>query len=351
MSDVPLGPEPVLGWRAWRLERRGGGLRLVSLTRPDAWPPMDAMQARCDRGQHASTPAAACSCGIYATREPEDLPRAGITGYGVAVVGAIAMWGRVVEHDSGARAQKAYPARLRLVCGGCLTSGAGAVDPVRVVTRGATLEAVCARHAPDATDGIDARAVQWELLATYAVDLLPHERVADALKRPPSPRPSSVRRTAEAIVIGLLLLVRIAMSIVMTLMLVGWFVGIASLVFGVVEHLFGLDPAGAAPSAAIAPHPAYVLADYPELDPPMRVICGQGAGDSIEFAPCAGAADDVIGVATQAPGSGPFADCLGDWVAYSFDEDHRVCWHPAEGEDPDVRPNVTAPDPFDDRPG
>jgi hypothetical protein len=55
----------------------------------------------------------------------------------------------------------------------------------------------------------------------------------------------------------------------------------------------------------------------------------------------------VVGVATQAPGSGPTVDCLGDWVAYSYGGDHRVCWHPTEGEDPDVDRIVTAPDPFD----
>ncbi len=324
---------------------------LVSLTRPDAWPPMDPMEARCDRGQHASTPDAACSCGVYATREPEDLPGAGITGYGVAVVGAIAMWGRVVEHDAGARAQKAYPVRLRLVCGGCLTSGAGAVDPEWVFTSGSTLVAACARHAPDTTGGVDARAVQWELLATYAVDLLPHERVADALKRPPLPRPSRVRTVAMAILIGVLAIVRAAIGIVMTLMIIGWFLGIAGLVFGVVEHLFGLDPADAAPSAAIAPRPAHVLVDYPELDPPMRVVCGRGAGDSIAFADCASGEDDVFGIAMQVAGSGPFIDCLGEWIAYSYDEHHWACWYADEGEDPDVRPNVTAPDPFDDGPG
>jgi hypothetical protein len=335
VSDAPLDPEPVLGWRAWRLERRNGRLCLVSLTRPDAWPPMDALQARCDRGQHASTPAAACSCGIYATREPEDLPRAGITGYGVAVVGAIAMWGRVVEHTSGARSEKAYPVRLRLVCGDCLVTGRGAIEPAQVFSHGTRLTAACASHARGSSGGVDARAVQWELLSTYAVDLLPIERVADALKLPPRPKSSPGRTVLEAIATGIMLLISLAINVLGFLWVAGTILAVAGFAFGVVTHVLGIgQPADAALSPGIVRAAGHVLVDYPDVDPPMRVVCGRGVGGVIVFADCASANDDVVGVATQAPGSGPTVDCLGDWVAYSYGGDHRVCWHPTEGEDP-----------------
>lgn len=349
MSDAPLDLEPVLGWRAWRLERRPEGLRLISLTRDDAWPAQEALEARCHRTSHGKVPVSACTCGIYATREPEDLARAGIMTYGVAVVGAIAMWGRVIEHEAGARAQKAYPARLRLVCGACLASGRGAVDPVRVLPGASGLAAACAAHADGAPGAIDARKVQSELLATYAVDLLPLERVDEALKTPRAAGKSAVRFALETVGIGVLMILRLAINVVMLLMLVGWVLGIAGTVFGVITDVLGIDePATAVSSPAVSASDAsFILVDYPEEVPPVRVVCGTGRGDSIGFVSCASGLDDVFGVATQEPPAGAGTDCLADWVAYSSGHDHWICWHPVEGESPDVERFATAPDPFD----
>ena len=35
------------------------------------------------------------------------------------MLGRVALWGRVIEHEHGFRAQYAYPQRLRLICQFC----------------------------------------------------------------------------------------------------------------------------------------------------------------------------------------------------------------------------------------
>jgi hypothetical protein len=208
VNDLPLDLEPALGWRAWRMERRDDGLRLISLTRNDAWPAQRAMDARCDLAAHDLAPGLECSCGLYAALEPEDLAQAGVGAYNASVVGPVEMWGRVIEHEFGARAQHAYPARLRLVCGPCLAEGRGAVEPVLVFARASALVSACATHARGVADALDARKVQSELLSTYAVDVLPIERVREALRTPPPTEPARVRPVLDALVAGLLLMFR-----------------------------------------------------------------------------------------------------------------------------------------------
>ena len=132
-----------MGWRAWQLRRVGGVLTLGSLTRPDTWPPGEVMEARCTRHRGTTALIQGCTCGLYAAASAKDLARTGVLNPAVGVVGAIAMWGTVVEHQRGARSRFAYPARLRLACGPCLHAGAGAVDPLTVVDRGGTLTALC----------------------------------------------------------------------------------------------------------------------------------------------------------------------------------------------------------------
>lgn len=204
MNGPPLDPEPVLGWRAWRLERRVEGLRLLSLTRNDAWPAHEAMEAGCDVASHAIAPDLACSCGLYAARELAVLARSGIGAHNAGVIGRVAMWGRVIEHESGLRSEKAYPSRLRLVCAPCLVEGRGAVEPVLVFERASALVSACATHARGEADVLDARQVRSELLSTYGVDLLPIEGVRDALKVPPLGMTTRLGRGLEALLAGVL---------------------------------------------------------------------------------------------------------------------------------------------------
>lgn len=106
--------EAVVGWRAWRVARAGGGLRLLSTLFDDVWEPEEALEAACRHGHRA--PEAACACGIYGARDVTEAYRhlVGRDDPGVVhrVIGEVALWGRVIEHERGWRASLAYPARI-----------------------------------------------------------------------------------------------------------------------------------------------------------------------------------------------------------------------------------------------
>ena len=175
------------------------------------------------------------------------------------MVGAIAMWGTVVEHQRGARSRFAYPARLRLVCGPCLHAGAGAVDPLTVVDRGGTLTALCSTHGRSVGGSAEPAApIQAELLATYGVELMPIERIDRDLREP-----SAAARSIAADPVRLMGLVVAGVGKLLGALFMLWafsgllFVGLA-LVFGVyqfVGRVVGFVPPEATP-VVTAPLPA-----------------------------------------------------------------------------------------------
>jgi hypothetical protein len=231
-SPIPFSIEPVLGWRVWRLARReNGSLTLMAVTRSDEWPAGEAARARCHAHPGRRAPSSSCSCGLYAATSPQALARSQVFTGSTSVVGAVAMWGTVVEHVQGARAETSYPARLRLACAPCLAAGRGAIEPAFVV--GTTqLVAVCLRHALGASGPrASATDVQAELLSTYAVDLMPLERVSGPLK---ARRVNGGANPQEILVtlIGLVFQgIGYAISAVMTVLYLAWALAI---VIGVV---------------------------------------------------------------------------------------------------------------------
>ena len=111
--------EPIRAWRVWRL--RGSGPfdaepTLESCIYGDAWPARRAMSAAC--AQH-SLPVLDCDCGIYAvtTREAAlALARWARSALpNPLVYGQVHLWGRVLVHSAGFRAQFAYPYELALL--------------------------------------------------------------------------------------------------------------------------------------------------------------------------------------------------------------------------------------------
>jgi hypothetical protein len=185
--------EPILGWRAWRLHRdEEGRLRIAPTTpRPD-WEPGVAMHARCS-GAHTRmylvfnpeleafhrSPEPGCTCGLHAMKDPTRLARgARFAG----VIGRVAMWGRVIEHTKGWRAEFAYPSRLRLICAWCLPRRRFPGVPEHVVERKGWLRPVCAEHAAKLLvpgEEAVAASVEAELLDTYGVEILPEGAFAD----------------------------------------------------------------------------------------------------------------------------------------------------------------------------
>src|SRR4051794_26828540 len=97
---------PILGWRVWRIAVDG---ELVSAYTPAGWPGRAPIVARCYEhpGRHEA-PFEQCVCGIYAC---DDANAALFYAHrsGSAVVGRTKLWGRVVEHEAGWRAEQAYP--------------------------------------------------------------------------------------------------------------------------------------------------------------------------------------------------------------------------------------------------
>jgi len=116
--ETMVSTEPVLAWRAWSLTGRRDGAEL--LLRPVAgrsrpWKPMERAEAACKHARLHGAPNVDCSCGLHATHEVDTLRRTRCP----AVLGRVALWGRVVEHDLGYRAQFGYPQRVGLICQFC----------------------------------------------------------------------------------------------------------------------------------------------------------------------------------------------------------------------------------------
>jgi hypothetical protein len=115
----------LIGWRVWCVVERGGELLLGSVIADELWPRESALVATCrahqipsnsllpDRSAEHEAPAAGCTCGIYAAREPSTvwtyLRGRDEAGTVARVLGRVLLWGRLVEHEHGWRAQFAYP--------------------------------------------------------------------------------------------------------------------------------------------------------------------------------------------------------------------------------------------------
>jgi len=193
--------EPISGWRIWNLSEDGAGPRLQPAgSGVDPWEPRRPIEARCGVsriltfgiGPHTA-PDIRCRCGVYASRSLADFERPRPAWPPAPVVGTVALWGTVVEHERGWRARFAYPARLRLVCAMCAWFEPGPGVPVVVHGFAGRLYPLCGIHrggiqVPDGRrtqpTGLDPGALQGRLLDAYAVDLLPEEAVAGLFTQP-----------------------------------------------------------------------------------------------------------------------------------------------------------------------
>jgi len=108
--SVPDYISPIVGWRVWRWDATG----LKSLN-GKPWSPGQPLAAKCGaRNAHDAhePPQADCSCGVYASKSREHLRGTGYEPLGIG--GEVHLWGTVVEHEFGWRAQFAYPKSLVL---------------------------------------------------------------------------------------------------------------------------------------------------------------------------------------------------------------------------------------------
>ena len=172
--------EPIVAWRAWALtgHRDGTGLLLRPVAkRARTWRPREVVEASCRTSRWHDAPDPACTCGLHGTHGLEVLRKTKCP----AVLGRVALWGRVVEHEHGYRAQFAYPQRVRLICQFCFwMTGARRAAPAHVgwFPRDGLMP-MCDEHLAVARrNGVSPRAllhaedVAARLRDTYAVDAL-----------------------------------------------------------------------------------------------------------------------------------------------------------------------------------
>lgn len=133
MTDLALVAGEVVGWRAWRLKPWRlkplcadppvsllYGVTQMSYT---PWPADRTMTAVCTRSlttfaayragrdtiHDEAAPVVDCTCGVYARATPARVMREyqGQAVMGEAVIGRVRLWGRVIEHEDGYRAEHA----------------------------------------------------------------------------------------------------------------------------------------------------------------------------------------------------------------------------------------------------
>lgn len=109
-----VGSECIIGWRQWSIQ--GADLMSMSSHNIIPWDYLKPFKARCEvtLEEHEShdAPFRDCSCGIYAAKTLADLET---SGYHLGevdnhrVVGSVKLWGKIIPHERGYRAQYAYP--------------------------------------------------------------------------------------------------------------------------------------------------------------------------------------------------------------------------------------------------
>jgi len=124
VTTAPDYVQPVIGWRTWSAVVRDNETRLSSVIQRSLWPRGAPLFASCrcarwsiwpwSRNRH-DAPALDCGCGIYAASlnvVRRYLPAVLADSVLVRVIGRVALWGVVYEHDQGWRASAAYPKSL-----------------------------------------------------------------------------------------------------------------------------------------------------------------------------------------------------------------------------------------------
>jgi hypothetical protein len=122
LACAPDYAEPLVAWRLWEVEDLHRAPRLRSLYRMCFWPVGVPLAARCNvrgirlwRAPHRA-PVAECRCGIYAVSFEfvSTLALDEILGppRRTVAIGAVSVWGDVVECEHGLRGAFAYPKRL-----------------------------------------------------------------------------------------------------------------------------------------------------------------------------------------------------------------------------------------------
>lgn len=98
---------PIIGYRSWELFTSATPLELASSWDFSTWPKLEARQAERNHNKHKDF--MECTCGLYATKEYNCWTDLFNTYDIFFLYGKVALWGEVVEHESGYRAEYGYP--------------------------------------------------------------------------------------------------------------------------------------------------------------------------------------------------------------------------------------------------
>lgn len=108
MSSLPveITGECKVGWRGWDQVMQPG----LICSMGTVWLPEERVEAFCRRQHEEGIPGLDCACGIYSFNEPGLMKSEGYSRQ--ALLGEIWLWGRVVEHTKGWKAEYAYPRKF-----------------------------------------------------------------------------------------------------------------------------------------------------------------------------------------------------------------------------------------------
>lgn len=130
--------EPIYAWRIWQVQKINFGdnggidyrLRAMNFDSPGVWDSVQEAQCKRDtkyahaNARCAKVPARFCSCGFYAKKNSELLIREFwydifwraeiLRGFYAVAVGRVSLWGKIVEHEDGYRAQFAWPRSIMI---------------------------------------------------------------------------------------------------------------------------------------------------------------------------------------------------------------------------------------------
>ncbi len=119
--ETKLYIEPFLGYRAWEGRVDDGMGKLFSWIKEPFWPLDAPIEAYCAYGpewhlgnpSREPAPAPGCECGIHAWNTPKTLIHYArrLSRYGL-VCGEVYLWGTVIVHEHGWRAQFARPTAI-----------------------------------------------------------------------------------------------------------------------------------------------------------------------------------------------------------------------------------------------
>lgn len=110
---IPDYVSPIVGYRVWHCDNSA-----IRSLNGSPWPRNQPFMAKCRRSPNShQAPQMHCRCGIYAAKELDQLQDMGLYLQCLAVCpshvfGEVYLWGVLVEHTLGWRAQFAYPKNL-----------------------------------------------------------------------------------------------------------------------------------------------------------------------------------------------------------------------------------------------